>query len=190
MRKKVKENQINNVLKSLGSNKVVLFIIDPKKYQSIHVKILKGIIKIKKFSGIYITVNKPYDALIEYLKKNKIPTENIFFIDAISKSVSQEIRLTENCLFIPSPSHLTDLGIALTQALESMKEKKSKFLILDSISTLLIYNDFETVAKFVHFIVSRLRIFELIGLIISVEKLLDERMINILMEMCDEVIEI
>jgi hypothetical protein len=190
MRKKIKESQINSILKKLESNKVVLFIIDPKKYHSIHVKILKGIIEIKKFSGIYITVNKPYNALVRYLKENKIPNENVFFIDAISKSVSQEIRLTSNCLFIPSPSHLTDMGIALTQALESMKERKNKFLILDSISTLLIYNEFETVAKFVHFIVSRLRVFGLVGLIISVEKLLDEKMINILMEICDEVVEI
>jgi len=190
MRKKVKENRINEVVKNLKPNKVVLFIIDPRKYHSVHLKILKGVIKTKKFSGIYITVNKPYDALIKYLKENKVPADNIFFIDAISKSVSNEIRLTENCLYIPSPSHLTDLGIALTQALETMKRKEDKFLILDSISTLLVYNDFETVAKFVHFIISRLRVFGLVGLIISVEKILDEKMINILMEMCDEVIEI
>jgi KaiC/GvpD/RAD55 family RecA-like ATPase len=190
MRRKIKETQINSFLKSLEPNKIVLFIVNPKKYHSVHAKILKGIIGIRKFSGIYITVNKPYDALVKYLKENKISLNNIFFIDAISKSVSEEIKLTENCLFIPSPSHLTDLGIALTQALEGMKERKNKFLILDSISTLLIYNDFDTVAKFVHFIVSRLRVFGLVGLIISVEKLLDEKMINILMEICDEVVEI
>jgi archaellum biogenesis ATPase FlaH len=190
MKRKIRESQLETILKNIKPNKVVLFVIDPKKYHTVHLKILKGIIEEKKFSGIYITVNKPYDALIKYLKEIKIPTENIFFIDAISKSVSQEIKLTENCLYIPSPSHLTDLGIALTQALESMEKKEDKFLILDSISTLLIYNDFETVAKFVHFIISRLRVFGLVGLIISVEKILDERMINILMEMCDEVIEI
>jgi len=190
MRRKIKERQIDEILKNLKPNRVALFIIDPKKYHSVHLKILKGLIKIKKFSGIYITVNKPYDALFKYLKDNKLPTDNIFFIDAISKSVSNEIRLTENCLYIPSPSHLTDLGMALTQALESMNRRGDKFLILDSISTLLVYNDFETVAKFVHFIISRLRVFGLVGLIISIEKILDEKMINILMEMCDEVIEI
>jgi len=190
MRKKIRETQIDEILRKLKPNKVILFIIDPKKYHSIHLKILRGIIEVKKFSGIYITVNKPYDSLVKYLKENGISTENVFFIDAISKSVSQEIRLTENCLYIPSPSHLTDLGIALTQALENIERKEEKFLILDSISTLLIYNDFETVAKFVHFIVSRLRVFGLVGLIISVEKILDEKMINILMEICDEVIEI
>ncbi|MGC8993464.1 MAG: DUF7504 family protein [Candidatus Aenigmatarchaeota archaeon] len=188
--KTLKEEQLKKFLKGVKTNKVILFIIDAKKYHKVHLSILKTLIKEKKFSGIYITVNKPYFDLIKYLKENGISTENIFFIDAISKSVSKEIKMTDNCLFIPSPSHLTDLGIALTEALENMENKENKFLLLDSISTLLIYNNFETVAKFIHFIISRLRVFGLIGLIVSIEKLLDEKMINILIEMCDEAIEV
>jgi len=190
MRRKVKESELNKILRELKPNKVILFIIEPKKYHSIHLKILKGIVEEKKFSGIYITANKPYETLVRQLRENKIATENIFFIDAVSKHVSQDIKMTENCLFIPSPSHLTDLGITLTQVLENMEKREDKFLILDSISTLLIYNSFETVARFVHFIISRLRVFGLVGLLISIEKILDEKMINILIEMCDEVIEI
>ncbi|MEM0333241.1 MAG: hypothetical protein QXX30_02120 [Candidatus Aenigmatarchaeota archaeon] len=188
--KVVKENKIKFLIRNLKPNYVVLFIIDSKKYHRIHPKIIRYIIEEKKFSGIYITVNKPYENLIKYLEDNGIDTKNIFFIDAISKVASQEMKITENCLFIPSPSHLTDLGIALTEALETMEKKESKFLILDSISTMLVYNDFESVAKFVHFIITRLRIFGLVGLLISIEKLIDERMLNVLKEMCDEVVEI
>jgi archaellum biogenesis ATPase FlaH len=184
------EKSLRDYIKNLKPNSVILFIIDAKNYHQIHPRLLRDTIVEKKFAGIYITVNKPYDILVEYLKKNKIDTENIFFIDAISESVSDDIKMTNDCLFIPSPERLTDLAIALTQTLESMKNKENKFIFIDSLSTLLIYNSFDVVAKFVHFIVSRLRLFGLVGILISIEKQIDEKMTSILIEMCDEIVEV
>jgi archaellum biogenesis ATPase FlaH len=184
------DKRLKEFIKSLKPKTVVLFIIDAKKYHRIHPKVLKTIIEERCFAGIYITINKPYNTLKQYLRENKINTKNIFFIDAISRVVGGTIKMTKDCLFIPSPTQLTDLGIALTQALESMKHKENKFIFLDSLSTLLIYNPFEVTAKFVHFIITRLRVFGLVGLIISIEKQIDERMLNILIEMCDKVVEV
>jgi hypothetical protein len=184
------DKKLRQFIKSLKPKTVVLFIIDAKKYHKIHPKVLKMIIEERCFAGIYITINKPYNTLIKYLKENKINTKNIFFIDAISRVVGGTIKMTKDCLYIPSPTQLTDLAIAMTQAIESMKHKENKFIFLDSLSTLLIYNSFEVTAKFVHFIVTRLRVFGLVGLIISIEKQIDERMLNILIEMCDKVVEV
>jgi hypothetical protein len=184
------DKKLREFIKSLKPKTVVLFIIDAKKYHKIHPKVLRMIIEERCFAGIYITINKPYNTLIKYLKENKINTKNIFFIDAISRVVGGNIRMTKDCLYIPSPTQLTDLAIAMTQALESMKHKENKFIFLDSLSTLLIYNSFEVTAKFVHFIITRLRVFGLVGLIISIEKQIDERMLNILIEMCDKVVEV
>jgi hypothetical protein len=184
------DKRLKEFIKSLKPKSVVLFIIDAKKYHKVHPKVLRTIIEERCFAGIYITINKPYNTLIKYLKDNKINTKNIFFIDAISRVVGGGIRMTKDCLYIPSPTQLTDLAIAMTQALESMKHKENKFIFLDSLSTLLIYNPFEVTAKFVHFIITRLRVFGLVGLIISIEKQIDERMLNILIEMCDKVVEV
>ena len=187
---KVSPKSLRSFIKNLKPKSVVLFIIDAEKYHEVHPLLLKIIIEEKCFAGIYITVNKPYKTLVNYLKENSIPTENIFFIDTISKFASEEVKITEDCLFIPSPSHLTDLGIALSQALEAMKHKKNKFIFLDSLSTLLIYNSFDVVAKFIHFIISRLRLLGLVGIILSIEKQIDRKMLNILIEMCDRVVEV
>jgi len=184
------EKKLREFVKNLKPKSIVLFLIDAKKYHQVHPKLLKIVIEEKCFAGIYITINKPYSALLKYLKENNIKTENIFFIDAISKTAGETIKMTKNCLFISSPSQLTDLAIALSQALEAMKRKENKFIFLDSLSTLLIYNSFEVAAKFIHFIITRLRVFGLVGLIISVEKQVDERMLNLLVEMCDKVVEI
>jgi hypothetical protein len=184
------DEKLKKFIKNLKPKTVVLFIIDAKKYHKIHPKVLKTIIEERCFAGIYITINKPYNTLVKYLKENDIDTKNIFFIDAISRVVGGTIKMTKDCLFIPSPTQLTDLAIAMTQAIESMKHRENKFIFLDSLSTLLIYNSFEVTAKFVHFIITRLRVFGLVGLIISIEKQIDEKMLNILIEMCDKVVEV
>lgn len=184
------EKDLKNFIKHLKSRSVVLFIINAVRYHKIHPELLRAVIEEKKFAGIYITVNKPYGILVKYLKEKGINTENIFFIDAISKSVGEDMRLTEDCLFIPSPNRLTDLSIALSQALEGMKNKETKFIFIDSLSTLLLYNPFDVVTRFIHFIITRLRLFGLVGIMISIEKQVDERMINILIEMCDEIVEV
>lgn len=184
------ENALRNFIRGLKPKSVVLFVINARKYHQLHPRLLRTVIEEKKFAGIYVTVNKPYEILVKNLKDNGINTENIFFIDAITKSVSEEIRISEDCLYIPSPSRLTDLSIALSQALGGMRRKESKFIFIDSLSTLLIYNSFDVISKFIHFLISRLRLFGLVGIIISIEKQVDERMLNLLTEMCDEIVEV
>jgi hypothetical protein len=181
---------LKTFIKGLKPKSVVLFVIDSQKYHDIHPKLLKAVLSSNGTAGIYITVNKPYAALQDYLKDNKIDTSNMFFIDAITKTVGDDIKMTDDCLYIPSPNRLTDMAMALTQALDIMENKERKFIFLDSLSTMLIYNPVDVVAKFVHFVISKLRLFSLVGIIISIEKQIDERMVNILVEMCDETVEL
>lgn len=43
----------------LPPNKVMLFIVRAKNYQETNIEILKTIIMLNKFSGIYITTGRP-----------------------------------------------------------------------------------------------------------------------------------
>jgi len=181
-------------------NKVVLFIASPKKYMKVNLQILKITTKENKFSGIYITVNRPFSTLMDIMEKHGIDTEKIFFIDCITKMIpapkgislvpQKKFEVKKNCIFIPSPARLTEIGLALSEALAGMKNPKNKFLYLDSLSTLSIYNDLTTIAKFVHFLTTRVRLFGVVGLIMCVEKKMDDKLFNILSEVCDITIEV
>jgi hypothetical protein len=192
-------NSLRQYIKNLKGNKIILFLTPARKYAETNLNIIKMIINENKFSGIYITVNKPYNTLVKLLKDNGIDTDKIFFIDCISRTVSlpkglnmpeEKIKEADNCLYIASPSRLTELGIALSQALSAMKTYEDKFLFLDSLSTLLIYNELPTIARFVHFLATRLRLFGLVGIIMSMEKEIDEKLILTLIELCDNVVEV
>jgi len=191
---------LDKFLKNMPLNKVVLFLVEPKKYMNINLEIIKIVIKENKFSGIYVTVNRPFITLVNIMKKKGIDTNRIFFIDCITKMIPSPrgISLTsrrkfekkENCIFIPSPSRLTEIGLALSEALSGMRHPRNKFLYLDSLSTLSIYNDLSTIAKFVHFLTTRVRLFGVVGLIMCVEKKMDDKLFNILSEVCDMTIEV
>ena len=192
--------ELEEFIKNLPANKIILFLVDPKKYMKRNLSILKFLVNQNTFSGIYITVNRPFDTLIKIMKEDGIDTEKIFFIDCITKmapassgfSLTSKSKLekTKNCIFIPSPSRLTEIGLALSEALTGVENPQSKFLYLDSLSTLLIYNDVDTIVKFVHFLTTRIRLYNIVGIIMCVEKRMDERLFNILSEICDIIVEV
>lgn len=193
------KDDIRRYIKKLPPNKIVLFCVGARKYVKTNMDILKIVISEKKFSGIYIAANRPASTLIEDFGKNGINTENVFFIDCITKMVPapQGIRVlykekidTKNTLYITSPANLTEMGIVLSQAFSIMENYNKKFLFLDSLSTLLIYNDVPTISKFIHFLTTRLRLFGLVGIIMSMEKEIDSKLYLTLSELCDYVVEV
>jgi len=192
--------ELQDFINNLQENKIVLFLIDPKKYMQRNLSVLKVFINQNMFSGIYVTVNRPFDTLMKIMKGRGINTEKIFFIDCITKMLpgssekpldsKSKYERTKNCIFIPSPSRLTEIGLALSEALSGIENPQNKFLYLDSLSTLLIYNDIDTIVKFVHFLSTRIRLYGIVGIIMCVEKSIDERLHNILLEICDLIVEV
>lgn len=187
--KSIKE--IRREISSLPPNYIVLFVTSKKTYAKTNMGILKILVNEKKLAGIYITINRPYSSLLEALKKNYIRTDNLFFIDCVTKTGGGRPEMAENCLYIASPQSLTELGVALTQATEAMGRKENKFLFMDSLSVMAIYNELATVAQFSHFLTAWLRLQKLKGgILISIEREIDEKLLLILTELCDRIIEV
>jgi hypothetical protein len=189
---------LRKIVKKIPPNKIVLLMAGMKDYQKVNFETLRIVIEENKFSGIYITVNRPYVNLKRLIAERGIDVSKIFFIDCISKMIPAPAGITfvkkayeikENCLFIPSPTQLTELALALTQAMARMKEPANKFLFLDSLSTLLIYSDVKTVVKFVHFLATRVRLLGIVGIMICTEKV-SGGLLASLMEICDMVMEV
>lgn len=57
----------------------------------------------------------------------------------------------KNVIFAESPSALTTISISITQLSE--KIKSDRILMIDSLSTFLVYNDVDTLARFVSTII-------------------------------------
>ena len=72
----------------------------------------------------------------------------------------------------------------MDQAVRAIPGEK-KFLFFDSLSTLLIYNKPITVAKFIHFLSGKMRMWRVKGIIISLEKESDKELLSELSQFCD-----
>jgi len=173
-------------LKELPDGFIALVLSDAEKLMNTNVSVLKVLTKKDNF-GLYITVNQPYKRLVQILNERGVDTSRMFFIDCISRMAGGKSKREKNVLFIASPSGLTEIGIAVSQVIESFPDKK-KYLYMDALSTLIIYNTAGSIAKFSHFLMSKIKILGLSGVFIAVNREIDETLIAQISKFCDKVI--
>ena len=65
-----------------------------------------------------------------------------------------------------------------------------KFVFLDSVSTLLIYNNLETTERFVHYMINKIRNMGFFVVLISIDEEKSNKLIPILSQFCDKIIKI
>lgn len=178
---KIKE-EFKKKLKNLKEY-VALATISAAAYQETNLAIVKYLTK-ENIPGVYVTLNKSFDSMQEIFIKKGIDKRLIIFIDVVTKTAGGELKKTKNCLFIGSPEKLSEISLAMDQAVRALPAKE-KFVFFDSISTLLIYNEAGTVARFVHFLASKMRVWKVKGIIVSLQKEKDKELIEELMQFCD-----
>ena len=176
-------------ISSMEDGSVVLILTSAEKYMENIISVLKTLVNKKKYPCIYVTINKPYQVLLNVLKKSEIDTDKIFFIDLISKMTRIETAGAKDCLFINSPDSLTELSIAITESARNLPGK-NKFIFLDSLSTMLIYNQTGTVTKFAHFLIGKMKTEAIEMVIISLEKEMDPKLVSQISTLVDKVIKV
>ncbi|MBW2965956.1 hypothetical protein KY342_02515, partial [Candidatus Woesearchaeota archaeon] len=96
-----------------------------------------------EFKGILaILTHKSASTLASEFKKNNIDDSNYCFIDFV-----EEDNKPKKCFTIPCLSALTELALKIEKI---KKAHKIDLIILDNVSTMIIYNDNVTILKFLH----------------------------------------
>lgn len=90
---------------------------------------------------VYVSVNKTQKSTQQHLEEENIQTEKIFFIDCVTQE-----KTNEDVLHV-QPQNLELLSVAIQEFIKEIKGEK--YLLIDALSTLLIYNDENKVVRFV-----------------------------------------
>jgi KaiC/GvpD/RAD55 family RecA-like ATPase len=138
-----------NIKEKLDSNQTVLLLVPSTDYNNLIVEATK------QLSGkniVYVTLNKTSESLKEAFSKKKINSKNVFYIDAISKTVKKTVN-TKDCVFCSSPGALTEISIAITKFLKHNID----YIIFDSITSLLIYEKKSPVSKFLSSVINNIK---------------------------------
>ena len=177
---------IENELKDLTRPYLAMLVVGTSDYLDASVQSAK--VLTKSMPGVYVTVNRPYTKLLEVFKKNKIDVSKLIFIDAITAVAVSDIKDEENCIFIQHPSDMTNLGVAVLETLKAIPGEK--FLLVDSISTLLSYNSAEKVTHFLHSLAGKLSVLKATGLFLALEGETEKLVEDVTSQFCDKIVEL
>ncbi len=140
-----------DITKELEENQTILLLVPGEEYNNVIKDITKDL---SKKSLCYVTLNKTSDALKDTFKKGNIETENIIFIDAISKTIKGITGEIDDCYFVSSPGALTEMSLVISKFLSHNFD----YLIFDSITNLAIYERKEPIGKFISHVINNIRV--------------------------------
>ena len=166
----------------IKNNKLLIVSVSGENYNEGIIRVTKQLSQNEKVC--YVSLSQPHSILCEKFKVKNIDTENLVFIDAVTKDGKKSVK---NVIFINSPNSLTELSVNINKVLEGMEIKN---LVFDSLSTMLIYESSSTVSMFIHRLTAKLRSLNVHGIFIILKDDMSPELSNNLHMFTDVVLDL
>lgn len=105
---------------------------------------------------LYVNVTNPFEEVIKNIG-HLLTNSNIKFIDCVSRAAGIE-TVDNRCVFIESPTHLERILLEIINNIKQWDKSIQKYVIIDSLSSFILYNDPIIVAEFYTYLCSHLDI--------------------------------
>lgn len=174
--------ELNNCLKG----GIVLIETTPSKILEVHLAAVKFLSK-KKYTQIILSTTRPCKNLLNLYQENNINTGKLIILSTCCDE-NESGKENNNVIHIKNNSSLLEIAFSLSECMKLIKAKKTIFI--DSINTLLIHNEPNTLAKFIHSILTKMRTNNVSGLLISLELEIDKEVRAEIAQLCDKVIKV
>jgi len=150
---------------------------------------------INKNAVITVTTRESAPHILEWFKENKLnlPLDRIGIIDCVSKTLGGAVREDENIRIANSPVDLTGIGVKISYFFEEFITKKNirkNQLHMNSISTILMYSNIQTVFRFLHVFTGRIKSTGSLGIYLIESGMHDEQTLATIKQLFDGIIEI
>jgi KaiC/GvpD/RAD55 family RecA-like ATPase len=176
--------RVETALSDFDEESSTLVLMKKEQYEKRLARLVKYFTH-KNYICIFIAINKSSSELNNIFKKEGILQEKMFYIDAVSTMTDTEKLKGKQVIHIDSPGNLLDLNIAIEQAVKKINEKK-KVLIMDSLTTLIVYSSEAAVEKFIHSISQKINEWKLPQVILAMDST-DTKVIDTLSQFCGKV---
>jgi len=176
------------ISKAITINQSVGIILPGNNYSDLVQALFEHIISRPEDAWVYVTITKPYENLIKQFG-DLSDARNIKFIDCISRAAGIS-KADPNCIFIESPTMLEKLGLEIINIFKEVDENTDKYLILDSLSTLIIYNDPEIVTEFFYHLENKTRARNIHTISLAIEEEGADKYLNKLIYLNDKILKV
>lgn len=143
------------------------------------------------FSGIYISINRPHVSVLESLGRRGVGDEKLYFIDCVTSSVHHITHFKgDRVLYADTPRDLDKDG-TISRAIEHYVSSVpgKKFVLIDALRTMLLYNEEVVVVDFIKNLLRRLSEYDM-KLVVLTRREHDEELIRDLSGFFDSHIEV
>lgn len=140
------------LLERMAKNEFVMVVTSESKYPKVLSDILSDLKKAHT-KVCYVCLNRTYSDVQEDIRKNKLSTGNITFVDTLS-SHYQMRKSTRRCIFVSAPNALDEISETVVRLVE---KGGCKLVIFDTISTLLIYKQPENITRFTNSLMTSIK---------------------------------
>jgi KaiC/GvpD/RAD55 family RecA-like ATPase len=173
----------------LNQGWVALMQVPMEKAMDVNVESIKVLQEIG-YEGVYVTLSKDYTELTKVFREHGVDMGRLAFIDGVSQMYGIGAVDAPNVRYISGPISLDGIVAAITDVIPIMKSQK-KFVFLDSITTVLLYNSLERTLKFSQFLTSSLKRLQVAGVVTSVSKgFANDNLIRELTKMSNDIIKL
>lgn len=183
-------NNVTAIVNSedLAQKQIFLILATPGNIRECNIEIIRELSALG-YRSVVITTNFPYSILSKLYAQSGVDLTQVSFIDAVTRnSIGTVENIPGIVRYINNPSNLTDMGIAVTEALKEHTGEKV-CILYDSVSTMLIYLSSPNISKFIHFVTNKLRLLDISGVFLAVEKGLDPMLMSQLTTFVDRVVD-
>jgi KaiC/GvpD/RAD55 family RecA-like ATPase len=144
---------------------------------------------------ITVTTRESANHILDCFKENKLvlPLSRIGIVDCITKTIGGAEVENEYIKIASSPVDLTGIGVKISQFFEDFFMKKNirkTQLHINSLSTILMYSNIQTVFRFMHVFTGRIKAAGGLGIYVIEGGMHDEQVIVTLKQLFDGMIEI
>jgi hypothetical protein len=138
-----------DLIQEIAKSEFLLILLEEKDYATKLQDIIKSA-ENTKTRICYVCMSKPYADVMEDIRKQGLNMQDFFFIDVLSSHYGEQ-EPADNCIFVSAPTDLAAIRAAIRKAVE---EKKCSVILIDTISTLLVYQETSSIVKFTHCILA------------------------------------
>ncbi|RLF40294.1 MAG: hypothetical protein DRN12_05685 [Thermoplasmata archaeon] len=137
---------------------------------------------------LYVTITNPFERVIKNIG-GLLTNSNIKFIDCVSRAAGIE-TVDNRCIFIESPTHLEKILLDIMNNIKQWNKSVEKYVIIDSLSSFILYNDSILVAEFYTYLCSHLGISNTHIISLCIEEEMDEILNKIIYLKSDRILKV
>ena len=176
------------ILNAIKINQSIGILLPGSNYSDLSKALFELIKSNQDSTWVYLNVSKPYDILVKqfpYLND----LNNVKFIDCISRAAGLS-KNHPNCIFIESPSMLEKIGLEIINVFKDVNPETKKYLLIDSLTNMIIYNDPEIITEFFYQIINKTRARDIHTISLAIEEEGLDSYINRLIYLNDKILKV